>query len=142
MNPPYRVRIADWTFDQEKLRAVREMVFVVEQSVPRELEWDAEDPRCVHVIAETEEGVAIGTGRLLPDGHIGRMAVSKEWRRRGVGSAVLALLLDRAKQAGHKIVRLHAQSYVLAFYEQHGFIAESEEFLEVDIPHRKMTRPL
>ncbi len=142
MMKPYRIRVADWKADRDKLRAVREAVFVAEQKVPLELEWDEEDLRCVHVVAETNDGAAIGTGRLLPDGHIGRMAVLQAWRRRGVGSALLAALVDLAKRAGHAVVRLHAQSYAVDFYRQHGFTAQGKEFMEAGIAHRYMTRAL
>ncbi len=142
MMMPYRIRVADWNADRDPLRAVREAVFVAEQKVPLELEWDGEDARCVHVIAETNDGVAIGTGRLLPDGHIGRMAVLQAWRRQGVGSALLANLVGLAKQAGYGTARLHAQSYVMDFYRKHGFNVEGEEFMEAGIPHRHMTRVL
>ncbi len=79
------IRAADWSSDRNALRAVREQVFVHEQSVPVELEWDEFDAQCQHVVAEAA-GQAIGTGRLLPDGHIGRMAVLESWRGQGVGS--------------------------------------------------------
>ena len=142
MKIPYRIRVADWSADRDKLRSVREAVFVVEQNVPLELEWDEEDERCVHVVAQTKDGTAIGTGRLLPDGHIGRMAVLRGWRRRGVGSALLEKLVDLAGHAGHMVARLHAQSYVVDFYQRHGFTLEAEEFMEAGIAHRYMTRVL
>ncbi|MFN0314836.1 MAG: GNAT family N-acetyltransferase [Burkholderiales bacterium] len=142
MTIPYRIRIASWQTDRKSLRAIREAVFVDEQKVPVELEWDEEDVRCVHVLAEASNGAAIGTGRLLPDGHVGRMAVLQPWRRRGVGSALLVHLVDLAKRSGRKVLRLHAQSYVADFYRRHGFIVEGEEFMEAGIPHRYMTRIL
>ena len=117
---------------------VREQVFVIEQKVPRELEWDDEDARCVHVLALSSDGTPIGTGRLLNDGHIGRMAVLRSWRRHGVATAILLMLMELARKAGHKQARLHAQSYVVPFYEHHGFEVEGEEFDEVGIPHRYM----
>lgn len=142
MPATYRIRIADWNIDRAALRAVREAVFVLEQRVPVELEWDEHDEKCVHVIAESECGDAIGTGRLLPDGHIGRMAVLPPWRRQGVASALLKLLIDLARRAGHRVALLHAQSYVLTFYERHGFVVDGEEFMEAGIAHRTMRRAL
>ncbi len=142
MTSPFRIRIADWDHDRSALRAVREAVFVVEQNIPLELEWDEEDARCVHVIAETASGQPIGTGRLLSDGHLGRMAVLKPWRRQGVASALLKLLVELAKQAGHPVARLHAQAYVVEFYERHGFQAQGEEFMEAGIAHRFMSQIL
>lgn len=133
------VRAADWNIDRAVLRAIRDQVFVSEQAVPVELEWDEFDPLCQHVVAEAA-GQAIGTGRLLPDGHIGRIAVLKSWRGRGVGSALLELLLRVARERGIRRVRLNAQSRAVAFYRRHGFAEEGEEFIEAGIPHRSMWR--
>jgi len=133
------VRAADWNADRVALRAVREQVFVREQAVPIELEWDEFDPLCQHVVAEAA-GHAIGTGRLLPDGHIGRMAVLEPWRGQGVGSALLEALLRLACDRGIGRVRLNAQSRAVAFYRRHGFVAEGEEFIEAGIAHRSMWR--
>jgi predicted GNAT family N-acyltransferase len=138
----YRVRVADWNADRAALRAVREAVFVCEQRVPLALEWDEWDAHCIHVLACQTDGGPIGTGRLLPDGHIGRMAVLGAWRRRGVGSALLSALLDLARAAGHQEVVLHAQIQAVPFYLRHGFRAEKEPFLEAGIPHRRMRVPL
>ncbi len=137
--PQVSVRAADWNVDRCALRDVREQVFVHEQAVPIELEWDEFDALCQHVVAEAA-GQAIGTGRLLPDGHIGRMAVLESWRGRGVGSALLETLLRLARDHGIRRVRLNAQSRSVAFYQRHGFVAEGEEFIEAGIPHRSMWR--
>ena len=135
------IRAADWSADRNALRAVREQVFVHEQSVPVELEWDEFDPLCQHLLAENA-GQAIGTGRLLPDGHIGRMAVLESWRGQGVGSALLDALMQIARNRGVRRVRLNAQSRAVAFYQRHGFVAEAQEFIEAGIPHRSMWRDL
>jgi len=133
------IRAADWNVDRAALRAVREQVFVREQAVPLELEWDEFDPLCQHVVAE-DAGEAIGTGRLLPDGHIGRMAVLESWRGQGVGSALLEALLRLAHDRGIRRVRLNAQSRAVGFYQRHGFVAEGQEFIEAGIAHRAMWR--
>jgi predicted GNAT family N-acyltransferase len=137
--PLVSVRAADWNVDRAALRAVREQVFVREQAVPIELEWDEFDPLCRHVVAEAASRV-IGTGRLLPDGHIGRMAVLESWRGQGVGSALLEALMRIARNRGIRRVRLNAQSRAVAFYLRHGFVAEGEDFVEAGIPHRSMWR--
>lgn len=137
----FRIRPADWEADQAALRAIREQVFVREQSVPLELEWDEFDTVSRHVLAEAR-GRAIGTGRLLPDGHIGRMAVLAGWRDRGVGSALLQFLLGMARDAGHERVMLSAQVRATAFYRRFGFEVEGGEFPEAGIPHITMTRRL
>lgn len=134
-----RVRIADWNVDRTALRAVREQVFVREQGVPVELEWDEFDLQSQHVVAESARE-AVGTGRLLPDGHIGRMAVLESWRGQGVGSDLLEALLRLARERGLRRVRLNAQSRAAAFYARHGFIVEGEEFIEAGIAHRSMWR--
>jgi predicted GNAT family N-acyltransferase len=137
--PPFVVRPADWSTYRDKLRAIRRAVFIEEQGVPEALEWDELDAYCRHVLALAADDREIGTGRLTPDGRIGRMAVLREWRRRGVGSAILQNLLLHARKAGYKTVQLHAQTHALSFYARHGFTATGPEFLEADIPHRVMS---
>jgi len=124
------------------IRDVREQVFVREQSVPNELEWDGEDQNAVHIIATARNGQVIGTGRLLPDGHIGRMAVLRDWRQQGVGSALLQALLQEAVSAGLSRVFLHAQTSAVDFYARHGFTRRGEEFMDAGIPHYYMERDL
>jgi predicted GNAT family N-acyltransferase len=138
----YRVRRADWTRDAAHLRAVREAVFVREQGVPLDLERDGLDAQCTHVLAESSDGEPIGAGRLLPDGHIGRMAVSSAWRGRGVGSALLEALLQEARRLRMSAVVLNAQEHALAFYARFGFQPQGETFEEAGIPHRAMRLPL
>ena len=134
----FRIRRADWARDGARLRAVREAVFVREQRVPVELELDEFDVLSRHVLAESREGAAIGTARLLPDGHIGRMAVLSEWRGRGIGTALLETLLQEARSLGLGQVVLHAQTHALAFYARLGFVAEGPAFVEAGILHRVM----
>jgi predicted GNAT family N-acyltransferase len=135
------VREADWIRDADVLRAIREQVFIREQAVPPALEWDGLDPHCVHVIAECD-GQAVGTGRLLPDGHIGRMAVLREWRRRGVGAALMTRLIDLARARGFQLLALNAQTHAIAFYQRFGFVCEGPEFEDAGIPHVRMIRAL
>ncbi len=138
MTEGFTIRLADWQQDQEALRLIREQVFVIEQHVPVELEWDGIDEQCIHAIAEDTKSKAIGTARLLPDGHIGRMAVLQDWRNRGIGRALLKTLMEVATDKGISVVRLNAQTQALAFYEQAGFVAFGDEFMEANIPHRHM----
>jgi predicted GNAT family N-acyltransferase len=143
MTPPpiIKVRLVDWLVEREILMALREEVFIREQSVPASLERDEFDPRSRHVVA-TADDRPIGTGRLTPDGHIGRMAVLRSWRRMGVGSALLTRLLDIARDLGMRRVMLNAQLHAMPFYLRHGFEAEGGEFLEAGIRHRRMRRDL
>ncbi|MDH5833806.1 GNAT family N-acetyltransferase [Luteimonas kalidii] len=148
MNPdgPFQVVAVDYAGSLEALRAVREAVFVLEQQVPADLELDALDPRCRHVLARDAAGLPIGTARLAPDGRIGRMAVLRAWRGRGVGSALLHALLRLAREDGRDRVTLHAQAGAIAFYQRHGFTPVGERFVEAGIEHlameRRLDRPL
>lgn len=140
VKPAYTIRTTRWEEDQERLKQVREKVFVEEQQVPLELEWDGEDAEAIHLLALDTNLHPIGTARLLPSGQIGRMAVIKEWRKQGVGSALLEQLLTEAKQVNYPELFLNAQLSALPFYEQLGFHAEGEVFHEAGIPHQRMTR--
>ena len=134
----YRLRSAAWPADKALLREVREAVFVIEQKVPIELEWDDLDAVCEHVLAIDNANRPIGTGRLSPDGHIGRMAVLRSYRGMGVGGAMLRHLLAKATARKMPRVMLNAQISALTFYQRFGFIAEGTEFLDAGIPHRRM----
>jgi len=138
----FRVDPIDYTDGLPQLRAVRETVFVQEQQVPIEEEWDALDPDCVHVIARAPDGTPIGTGRLTPEHKIGRMAVLREWRGRGVGDALLLALIEQAHQRGWREVALNAQVSAIAFYLRHGFQPVGERFWEAGIEHQAMRRAL
>lgn len=142
INTDFRVEPADYRVDFADLRAVREPVFVVEQQVPIEEEWDELDPQCRHVIARDAANRPIGTGRLTPERKIGRMAVLAEWRGKGVGGAILEALLDEARSLGWPEVTLNAQTHAIPFYASYGFEAFGEEFIEADIPHRAMRKLL
>ncbi|MGA9342060.1 MAG: GNAT family N-acetyltransferase [Rhodanobacteraceae bacterium] len=132
----FRVEPASWESDRDAIRGVREQVFIIEQGVPQSEEWDTKDERARHVIAMDTDGRAIGTGRLTSDGNIGRMAVLQGWRDKGVGAAILRVLLEQASTLGYRSVEAHAQTHALTFYEKFGFEARGDEYLECDIPHQ------
>lgn len=134
------LEIMDWDAAQARVMPLRMRVFVVEQGVPADIELDAFDPLSRHAVAVDTGGEVIGTGRLLPDGHIGRMAVDARWRNHGVGAAVLEALVAEAVQAGMERVMLNAQLHAVDFYRRHGFVAEGEIFMDAGIPHRVMRR--
>ncbi|CAG7857283.1 hypothetical protein MCAMS1_02052 [biofilm metagenome] len=134
----YRVEPADYKADFDDLRAIREAVFINEQNIPNEIEFDAVDPDCFHVVARDNFHRAIGTARLSPDQKIGRMAVLDNWRGKGVGKSLLLTLLDKAQKLGWTDVSLNAQSAVVAFYEKFGFNKEGDVFMEANIPHQRM----
>lgn len=142
MNPAWLLRLANWSGDREAIRAIRDTVFVDEQNVPTEIEWDGLDDECIHVIVEDENRDAIGTGRLHLSGKIGRMAVLYQWRSRGIGGAILGELVELARQQGQKAVYLHAQARAAGFYAGAGFEAEGVEFEEAGIAHRLMRKTL
>ena len=141
VKPEFKVKTATWPDDQSTLKAIRFEVFVEEQKVPAEEEIDAHDPVSIHAIVWTD-GIAAGCGRLLPDGHIGRMAVRKPYRGRGVGALVLQHLIKRARQRGDREVVLSAQTHAMGFYQKFGFVAEGGEYLDCNIPHRDMRKIL
>ena len=134
----FHLTFGDWENQKKDAQVVRYAVFVAEQNVPVELEWDDMDSVCLHILAYDDSDQVLGTGRLLPDGHIGRMAVLKRMRGNGVGSAMLAALIERAKERGHETVRLHAQIHAEPFYRRHGFSREGDEFMEAGIRHVAM----
>ena len=136
-----RLALGPWSRLQVEAGAIRREVFVLEQGIPESLEWDAADADCLHCVAYEGER-AVGTGRLLPDAHIGRMAVLPHARRLGVGGMILQALVDAARARGEREVMLSAQRYVQAFYERHGFIAEGEPYMDAGIEHVAMRRPL
>ncbi|MBW3567318.1 MAG: GNAT family N-acetyltransferase [Proteobacteria bacterium] len=131
----FSLRLARWPKDINPLREVRTEVFIEEQNVPPEEEWDGLDDQCLHVLAVDTDENPIGTGRLLSDGKIGRMAVVKEWRGKGVGAAILELLMNEARERGHASVKLAAQVHAMPFYERFGFRAYGDEFMDAGIPH-------
>jgi len=138
----FGVEAGSWSELGGQARQVRDAVFVEEQKVPRDIEWDEYDSSSRHVIARDSDGGAIGTGRLLPDGHIGRMAVLADWRGKGVGRALLERLLEGARLRGHAHLALHAQTQASGFYRRFGFVEEGPEFMEAGIPHRTMVRSI
>lgn len=133
------VQIVSWEEAATALRAVRTAVFIREQQIPEELEWDQFDAVSVHALAVNNTGQPVGTARLLPDGHIGRMAVLKEWRGQGLGSALLTTLLRVLIKRRQFEAQLHAQTSAIPFYKKFGFQVVGKEFMEAGIPHVKMT---
>lgn len=131
-----------WEKAQPIAAPIRFAIFVGEQNVPPGIELDDMDEKSLHAIAFDEAGKAIGTGRLLPEGKIGRMAVVKEWRRRGVGADLLEALIAEARRRGLPEVKLSAQLQAAEFYRAHGFVAEGKVYKEAGILHQSMRRQL
>lgn len=134
----FRVEPADFDADFDELRALRTAVFIDEQGILEEIEFDGIDGDCFHFIARDSQHQPIGTGRLTPDQKIGRMAVLKSWRGQGVGRALLIALLEKARKLGWTEVTLNAQTTVFGFYEKFGFVKVGDSFMEANIPHQMM----
>lgn len=130
-----------WDKARAHAAPIRFAVFVEEQSVPLDIELDEHDQLSVHAVV-FEQGKAVATGRLLPDGRIGRMAVLEPWRRRGIGARILEALVEEARRRGHAEVVLSAQLGAAEFYRSHGFTAEGKVYQEAGILHQKMRRRL
>jgi predicted GNAT family N-acyltransferase len=133
--------VADWSIDRDALRNIRYPVFIEEQQVPVELEWDEYDDSATHFIA-SRDGEAIACARLKSDGQIGRMAVLKEYRSQGIGQQLLRFVLQTAANNNMNKVYMHAQVSAIPFYEKQGFTAIGDIFFEADIPHREMYKTI
>ena len=137
-----RIELLSWDRARAAAAQIRLQVFVEEQRVPADIEMDEHDAVCIHALAYDDAGRVIGTGRLLPDGHIGRMAVTKAWRGQGAGGMILERLVEQAKLRGDQAVVLSAQVHAARFYRGHGFVEEGEAYLEAGIKHQQMRRSL
>lgn len=132
------MEVVDWRDNRDTLLSIRFEVFVDEQNVPAVLEEDGQDPPALHLLASIPGTGPVATARLLPNGHIGRMAVRHPFRGQGVGSALLKRLIEQARMAGMQQVFLNAQCSAEAFYERFGFTALGDPFDDAGIPHRRM----
>jgi predicted GNAT family N-acyltransferase len=126
-----------WEALGEAAGEIRRVVFIEEQRVPLEEEWDGRDLACRHFLA-LQAGAPVGTARLLPDAHIGRVAVLREARGQGIGEALMVAAIAAARRDGHPAVELAAQIHALDFYARLGFEAFGDEFLDAGIAHRNM----
>ena len=134
----YQIEIGDWQQLQAAARAVRYAVFVEEQNIPVELEWDDLDEVAVHVVIFDAQLTPVATGRLLPDAHIGRLAVMPEYRQFGLGAKVLSLLVDKGRELAFPELVLHAQTSAQGFYQRYGFESFGQCFIEAGIEHQSM----
>ena len=144
--PMLDVRTGTWDALGREAQAIRTAVFVQEQQIPAEMEWDAADANCLHAVAFNRFGMALGTGRLLEHApgvaKIGRMAVLQPTRGAAVGRAVLEALVTAARDRGERELLLHAQASAVGFYARAGFAVRGEPFTEAGIPHLEMVRAL
>ena len=135
------VSVADYVADRDAIHDVRREVFVVGQSVPAEIEVDGQDPVCVHVLARWGSE-SVGTGRMLPDGHIGRVAVRAPFRNRGIGTKLIQQLIEVAREEGLDRVFLGSQVRATAFYERLGFQQCGSRYVEAGIEHTTMEKSI
>ncbi len=136
--PPYTVSQVRWMQHAAELLAVRRAVFIDEQGVPEAVEVDGRDAGAWHLLARDAAGLPVGCARLLPDAHIGRMAVLRGARGQGVGRCLLEAAVQLGQRLGMAQLHLHAQVQARGFYEAAGFIAEGDAFLEAGIAHVAM----
>ena len=138
MSHPFTVSLICWHDGEPLLKSVREAVFIREQGVPAALEWDGLDESCRHALALSQNGDAIGCGRMLANGHIGRIAVLPQWRKKMVGTAIMESLLDYARTHEYKQVDVDAQTHAVLFYRKFDFVEKGKPFKDAGLPHIKM----
>ena len=140
-----QIRLAAGEHDLAAVFVIRGAVFVAEQNVPVEEEWDPRDTGADHLLA-LQDGVPVGTVRMVVDQEgvalLGRLAVLPRARGTGTGKALVLAVEERARELGLRSVELHAQTHALGFYEALGYTAHGEEFLDAGIPHLHMERDL
>jgi len=133
------IKVANWEEDKPALQMIRREVFIHEQQVPEEMEWDEFDDSSTHFVCILENKI-IATARLKPDGQIGRMAVLQDYRNQGYGNKLLVFVIQTARDKNLKKLYLHAQVNAIPFYEKQGFTVCSDIFYEANIPHREMSK--
>nr|WP_297350351.1 YbgC/FadM family acyl-CoA thioesterase [uncultured Caldimonas sp.] len=142
----FEVRVGGWDELGRDAQLIRTEVFVQEQRIPAEMEWDEADRACVHAVAYNRFGMPLATGRLLEHvpgvAKIGRMAARRTMRGGGVGRAVLDALMQAARERGYREALLHAQTSAAGFYSRAGFVTRGPEFDEAGIPHVEMVKVL
>jgi len=136
-----RYLIADWDKHKEQLSSVRHEVFVIGQNVPPELEVDKADSRYSHILA-LDGDKPVGTARLTDDGHIGRVAVLKDYRSMGIGRELIRQLEEIAFELGFNQVELGAQLHAIPFYEKMGYIPFGDTYMDAGIEHRQMKKKI
>lgn len=138
----FTVKEVRWEDAASELSQVREKVFIAEQRIPRRVELDGRDSECLHVLAGLDDGTIIGTGRMLPHGHIGHIAVLLSFRGLGVGKSLLAKLVEIARAQGQSLVYLDCELAAVPFYESQHFKPVGPVFMEAGIPHQRVVRTL
>jgi len=132
------IAIVNWSEKEAELYSVRRAVFIEEQNIPESIELDGRDPDCFHVLASDTKGHPVGTARMDGKGKIGRMAVLKNYRRRGIGRKMIQALMDYGRKNSITDFNVSSQVTAIGFYKKMGFEQFGEEFLEAAIMHINM----
>ena len=138
MGNPFTVSLIGWHDGKPLLKSIRETVFIRELDVPDALEWDGLDESCRHALALSLQGDAIGCGRMLPDGHIGHIAVLPQWRKQKAGTAIMEALLDYARAHDYPQASVDVPSHYAPFYRSIGFAEQGEAFMNAGMQHIRM----
>ena len=133
--------VVSFAAHEDAIRHIRHTVFTVEQMVDTTLDFDGLDDKAIQVLC-TDQGLPVGTGRMLNDGHIGRVAVLREYRDKGVGAGLMKTLIETARTRRFREVYLYAQVTAVPFYEKLGFEATGDNFTEAGIRHTPMSLEL
>ena len=133
-----QVRETCWNQDKKTLQSIRRAVFIEEQDIPEELEWDKEDLSAFHFLFYNAQKEAVACTRLLRQGQIRRMAVLRQYRHQGIGSKLLNAVIEFAEENNIPPLFLYAQNHAIPFYQKHGFRVSGKEFIDANIPHHKM----
>ena len=131
-------------FDEQhapEIRSIRNNVFTIEQQINEDVDFDGQDNDAIHVLV-CFQGRHVGTGRMLADGHIGRLAVLKQFRGQGLGAKAVRALVKEAKSRGMDRVYLGSQTHAIGFYEKLGFSAYGGTYVEANIEHVHMERSI
>jgi predicted GNAT family N-acyltransferase len=142
MSNPFTVSLVCWHDGEPLLKSIRDAVFVRELGIPAGLEWDGKDDGCRHALALSLQGDAIGCGRMLPDGHIGHIAVLPQWRKQKVGTAIVESLLEYARAHDYRQISVDAQPHYVPFYRNNGFAEQGEAFMDAGAQRIKMALKL
>lgn len=143
----HTIIITNWQHHKTELSNIRKQVFIEEQAVPEQDEWDDLDATAIHFLVQSNQGKALGCARLLteplPDSgytyHIGRVALLQPFRNQGIGHQLMVFIIEYCQQhAPHQSIYLHAQTPRRVFYERLGFNAQGDEFMDAGIPHIHM----
>jgi predicted GNAT family N-acyltransferase len=143
MNQSFTIEQVTWDSPKQALlKAVREEVFIIEQHVPLYIEWDEYDQEAIHLLALDKTGQAIGCARILKKGRVGRMAVRRDWRGKGLGQALLDEAIKICQSLGMQTIAISSQTHAIKFYEKAGFTVTSEAYIDANIWHVDMQRTI